>query len=207
MMRNTNLLSDKFFRDNFFISSFGRRFYQDPFFSSEINPLPFYDLDKEFETFGMENFCIDKDLYKLGSLGNNCRENSYISRSFVNTTSNGSDQPTKEYYNVESYLTTDENGKKIGESKTSYENTAKGIRKASHQKLLGERGYREVHEKEINKDESNVRRIYNNLTDQELESFEKEFNDHKQKISVGSLKDDDSNRIQDKTKENKYLNN
>jgi hypothetical protein len=56
-------------------------------------------------------------------------------------------QPEKETYKAQTIRQTDMDGKRIQESQQAYQNTKTGVEKASHERLLNDKGHKVVKER------------------------------------------------------------
>jgi hypothetical protein len=70
----------------------------------------------------------------------------------------------------------------IGESKMAYENNAKGIKKAAHEKHLDNKAYKIVKEKELNAEEEIESNYFKGMNESELNDFNSEFCRYKEKV-------------------------
>jgi hypothetical protein len=78
-------------------------------------------------------------------MGNNKGQGSFIQQSYVSSVKyNQNGQPEKETYTAQTVRQTDKDGKRIQESQQAYKNTGTGIEKASHERLLNDRGHKIV---------------------------------------------------------------
>lgn len=192
-----NSNNNDFFGDSLFpTTSLSNRFFNDPFFARERNFDRFFgDFDESFGHYGNsnrnnhgndnetnENF-FNSRFGEISNLNQNMPGSSFVSKSYCSTVSyNGSGEPVREVFKSESYNTVDASGKKIGESKTAYENTAKGIQKAAHEKHLDDKAYKIVKEKELNSGEEIESNYYKGLNENDLDQFNSEFTQHKEKV-------------------------
>jgi hypothetical protein len=68
-----------------------------------------------------------------------------IQRSYVSSVKyNGEGQPETESYKSQSIRQTDKDGRRIQETQQAYQNTASGLEKASHERLLDDKGHKVV---------------------------------------------------------------
>lgn len=187
------------FESSLFPSSISNRFNNDPFFSRAMNFDSFFgDFDQRFDNSTInnnnqnnfnnnfeDNFLNSR--FDLSNMNQNTPGSHFVSKSYCSTVSyNGSGEPIREVFKSEAYNTVDQTGKKIGESKTAYENTAKGIQKAAHEKHLNDKAYKVVKEKELNTGEEIESNYYKGLNENELNDFNSEFTRYKDEVKNNS---------------------
>jgi hypothetical protein len=107
---------------------------------------------------------------------------SYVSK--VNYAENGQQQ--RETYQTQSIKQIDKDGTNIQEKQQAYQNTKTGIKKAAHERMLNEKAHKIV--KKINKTtgEDYEHNFYQGMNSSDLESFNKEYSRHRNKINLGN---------------------
>lgn len=179
--------NDFFESSSLFPTSLRNRFTNDSFFSRERNFNSFFsDFDQSFANVQNSNFNENKTENNDSNVNNNVNYSPgshFVSKSYCSSFSyNGSDEPIREVFKSESYKTVDSNGRKIAESKSAYENTAKRIQKAAHEKHLDDKAYKIVKEKELISGEEIESNYFKGLSENELNQFNSEFGIFKEQV-------------------------
>ena len=158
----------------------------------------FSDFDFHFPTFHnplFDDFDIFLDSFKLldnkkntnmlkrkRSNNNNSNNNStFVTKYCCSKIENNNGKPYEETYESES-INQNNDGHKISEKKELYKNTKKGIQKAAQQKILDGKGTKTIKEKNINTGALNEKNIVKGMKKNEVENFNKNFNEYKEKV-------------------------
>jgi hypothetical protein len=116
-------------------------------------------------------------------MGNNRGAGSYIQQSYVSSVKYNKDgQPEKETYKTQMIRQTDKDGKRIQETQQAYQNSQTGIEKASHERLLNDRGHKVVKQRNRNQGEELEHNYFKGIGENDLQQFENEYNDYRGKV-------------------------
>jgi len=74
-------------------------------------------------------------------------------------------------------------GHSISEKQEAYKNTMTGVQKASHQRLLDNRGTKTIKERNINTGEQSEHNLIQGMTEGEVNDFNNQFNDYRQRVN------------------------
>jgi hypothetical protein len=80
-------------------------------------------------------------------------------------------QPETETYKSQMIRQTDKDGKRIQETQQAYQNTKNGIQKASHERLLNDRGHKIVKQRNRQLDEELEHNYYKGMGESKLLSY------------------------------------
>ncbi len=109
---------------------------------------------------------------------------SYYQKSYVSTVKYDKDgRPHKESYQSQTIKQTDKDGQKIQESQQAYQNTKTGIQKASHERLLNDKGHKVVRQRNRNLAEQYEHNYFKGMNEGDLPQFENEYNNYRQKVN------------------------
>jgi len=165
-------------------------FFDDEFFSPS---LPFtdisrvqipkpkikkFDIDEEFDT-KEDNLNKDFDPYFKND-NKNFTSKSFSSHSyFTSSSQEGQGEPKIEKFE-KSVFTSNKEGKKVGESRSKYENSGQGIKKEAHVKKIDEKTYKIIKENKQNSNEEVEHRVYRGITGEEVNDFESQFEKYRE---------------------------
>jgi len=179
--QNSNL--DHFFND----------FLNKPYFGIDDFSDPFDDV---FSNFGfgrnhIQNLIGDMN-QQMSNLQNNlvnvnnqnlrgANKGTMISQAYVSKVDYSSGQPVKESYQSRAIRQVGDDGHRISEKQEAYKNS-NGIQKAAHQRLLDDRGAKLIKQRNKNTGEQEEHNIFRGMNEGDLENFNREYNDYRQKV-------------------------
>ena len=145
--------------------------------------LLFDDFDNFFTPFRLIDNKKNSDMLKRKRSNNikNNNNSTYVSKYYCSKIENNNGKPYEETYESES-INQNNDGHKISEKKELYKNTKKGIQKAAQQKILDGKGTKTIKEKNINTGALNEKNIVKGMKKNEVENFNKNFNEYKEKV-------------------------
>ena len=154
------------------------------------NPFDHLMNDMHFPSFNQQikNFFdtgntqrIESKTFKTGSP--NAGHGTVFSKSYVSTTKYGPDgKPQRETYQTQSINQVGNDGHRIQEKQEAYKNTASGVEKASHQRMLDNKGHKYVRERNRNTGEHTEHNIFKGMQESDLGGFNNEYNSYGEKI-------------------------
>ena len=168
-------------------------FMNRPFFGMDDFSDPFDDM---FSGFGFGRHNLGNLLGDMNNEFNNMEVNlingsnhnmrgankgTVISQSYISKIDYSSGQPIQESYQSRSIRQIGEDGHKISEKQEAYKNS-NGIQKAAHQRLLDNRGAKLIKQRNKNTGEQEEHNIYRGMNEEDLDNFNKEYNDYRQKV-------------------------
>jgi hypothetical protein len=171
--------------DNFVSKAFG-----DDFFESGFGDFGYPSIGNRLSSFGHNRFELEQENDPFGSnIFNNImrfdsniskgnKNGTVISKSYVSSMQydkNGN--PIKKEFQSQSIDQYDKDGTKISEKRHEYRDSEKGIKQASHQRMLNDHGHKIVKTKDYKKNEENESHYYKGMNENESEGFHKRFND------------------------------
>ena len=117
-------------------------------------------------------------------MGNNNIPGSYYQKSYVSTVKYDRDgRSHRESYQSQTIKQTDRDGRRIQESQQAYQNTKTGIEKASHERLLNDKGHKIVKQRNKNIREQYEHNYFKGMNENDLAQFDNEYNDYRRKIN------------------------
>ena len=168
-------------------------FMNRPFFGIDDFSDPFDDM---FSGFGFGRHNLGNLLGDMNNEFNNMQVNlingnnhnirgankgTVISQSYISKVDYSSGQPVQESYQSRSIRQIGEDGHKISEKQEAYKNS-NGIQKAAHQRLLDNRGAKLIKQRNKNTGEQEEHNIFRGMNEEDLDNFNKEYNDYRQKV-------------------------
>ena len=105
-----------------------------------------------------------------------------ISKTYMSKMDYSGGQPHEESYQSQSIKQFGEGGHNISERQEAYKNSRTGMQKAAHQRLLDDRGTKLIKQRNVNTGEQSQHNIYKGLQENELDSFNKQYNDYREKV-------------------------
>ena len=138
--------------------------------------------DKMFDAFQFPSF--NNSFKHFFQDPHNGSEGTCFSKSYVSSTKfNEKGEPETETYQTQSIKHTDKDGHKINEKQEAYKNTLSGVEKVSHQKLLDGKGHKIIQERNKKTGKKSQHDIFKKMKESDLEKFNKEYNDYREKTN------------------------
>ena len=91
-------------------------------------------------------------------------------------------QPHQECYQSQSINQIGKDGHKISERQEAYKNSRTGVQKAAHQRILDDKGMKQIRQRNINTGAQEEHNIFKGMREDELNDFNKNYNDYRNKI-------------------------
>ena len=91
-------------------------------------------------------------------------------------------RPHQESYQSQSINQIGRDGHKISERQEAYKNSRTGVQKAAHQRILDDKGMKQIRQRNINTGEQEEHNIFKGMREEELNDFNKNYNDYRTKI-------------------------
>ena len=91
-------------------------------------------------------------------------------------------RPHQESYQSQSINQIGRDGHKISERQEAYKNSRTGVQKAAHQRVLDDKGMKQIRQRNINTGEQEEHNIFKGMREEELNDFNKNYNDYRNKI-------------------------
>lgn len=104
-----------------------------------------------------------------------------ISKSYCSKVDYRDGKPHQECYQSQSINQFDKEGHKISERQEAYKNS-NGVQKAAHQRILDDKGTKQIRERNINTGFQEEHNIFKGMKEDELENFNQYYNDYRQKV-------------------------
>lgn len=134
------------------------------------NKIPYGDYDRS------SGANINKGMSRPGAF-----PGTVLCKSYISTTKMNKDgKPEKECFQSQS-INQYHDGHRIQERQEAYKNSYSGVEKAAHQRMLDDRGHKCVRERNRNTGEQNEHNLYKGMQENELEGFNNQFNDMRNK--------------------------
>ena len=105
-----------------------------------------------------------------------------ISKSYCSKVDYRDGQPHQECYQSQSINQIGQDGHKISEKQEAYKNSRTGIQKAAHQRLLDDKGMKQIRQRNINTGAQEEHNIFKGMQESELDNFNQNYNDYRNKI-------------------------
>ena len=105
-----------------------------------------------------------------------------ISKSYCSKVDYRDGQPHQECYQSQSINQIGQDGHKISEKQEAYKNSRTGIQKAAHQRILDDRGMKQIRQRNINTWAQEEHNIFKGMQENELDNFNQHYNDYRNKI-------------------------
>ena len=105
-----------------------------------------------------------------------------ISKTYMSKVDYSSGQPHEESYQSQAIKQFGEGGHNISERQEAYKNSYTGVQKASHQRLLDDRGTKMIKQRNVNTGEQSQHNLYKGIQESDLDNFNKEYNDYREKV-------------------------
>ena len=91
-------------------------------------------------------------------------------------------RPHQECYQSQSINQIGKDGHKISEKQEAYKNSRTGVQKAAHQRILDDKGLKQIRQRNINTGVQEEHNILKGMREEELNDFNKNYNDYRNKI-------------------------
>jgi hypothetical protein len=105
-----------------------------------------------------------------------------ISKSYCSKVDYRDGQPHQECYQSQSINQIGQDGHKISEKQEAYKNSRTGIQKAAHQRLLDDKGLKQIRQRNVNTGAQEEHNIFKGMQENELDNFNQYYNDYRNKI-------------------------
>ena len=105
-----------------------------------------------------------------------------LSKTYVSKIDYSGGQPHEESYQSQAIKQFGEGGHNISERQEAYKNSYTGVQKAAHQRLLDDRGTKLIKQRNVNTGEQSQHNIYKGIQENELDSFNQQYNDYRDKV-------------------------
>ena len=105
-----------------------------------------------------------------------------ISKSYCSKVDYRDGQPHQECYQSQSINQIGQDGHKISEKQEAYKNSRTGIQKAAHQRILDDKGMKQIRQRNINTGAQEEHNIFKGMQENELDNFNQHYNDYRNKI-------------------------
>ena len=180
LIERSNLMNE-FFND--FVSEpfFGIDDFSDPFeemFFDGRMRRKFNNLLRDMESeFSNMNNIINVNNHKRRGVN----KGTMISQSYISKIDYSSGEPVKESYQSRSIRQIGDDGHRISEKQEAYKNS-NGIQKAAHQRILDNKGAKLIKQRNKNTGEQEEHNIYKGMNDSDLDNFNREYNDYRNKV-------------------------
>ncbi len=194
-------LEEEFFKDM-------KMDIKDDFIDPMDNLFNFEDIEEKMFKNNF-NLLLDKEDQKHPRKKgkNNYKDGTVFSRVYCSSYNNINGKEHEEKYKSESIKQMN-NGRNISECKESYKNSD-GVCKTSLQRGLDKKGQKVIREKNIKTGENKEHKIYKGMKENEINIFDKEYNDYSEKIgfkknyqnlrSLGTFEKDNKKLLTDGT--------
>ena len=105
-----------------------------------------------------------------------------ISKSYCKKVDYRDGQPHQECYQSQSINQIGQDGHKISEKQEAYKNSRTGVQKAAHQRILDDRGMKQIRQRNINTGAQEEHNIFKGMKEDEMDNFNQNYNDYRNKI-------------------------
>ena len=105
-----------------------------------------------------------------------------ISKSYSSKVDYVDGQPHQECYQSQSINQIGQDGHKISEKQEAYKNSMTGVQKAAHQRILDDKGIKQIRKRNINTGDQEEHNIFKGMREEEMDDFNKNFNEYRNKI-------------------------
>ena len=105
-----------------------------------------------------------------------------ISKSYCSKVDYRDGQPHQECYQSQSINQIGQDGHKISEKQEAYKNSRTGVQKAAHQRVLDDKGMKQIRQRNIITGAQEEHNIFKGIQEQELDNFNRNYNDYRNKI-------------------------
>ncbi len=105
-----------------------------------------------------------------------------ISKSYCSKVDYRDGQPHQECYQSQSINQIGQDGHKISEKQEAYKNSRTGVQKAAHQRVLDDKGMKQIRQRNVNTGVQEEHNIFKGMQESELDNFNQHYNDYRNKI-------------------------
>jgi hypothetical protein len=113
--------------------------------------------------------------------------------------------PHEECYQSQS-INQIKDGHKISEKQEAYKNSKTGVQKAAHQRILDDKGTKQIRKRNIKTGEQEEHNIFKGIKEEELDQFNESYNDYRNKIGFQNhYKHLNSMKINKNVKKHNYI--
>ena len=105
-----------------------------------------------------------------------------ISKSYCSKVDYRDGQPHQECYQSQSINQIGQDGHKISEKQEAYKNSRTGVQKAAHQRVLDDKGMKQIRQRNVNTGAQEEHNIFKGMQESELDNFNQHYNDYRNKI-------------------------
>ena len=137
-----------------------------------------YNMNQTYEglqPMGASNF---QSFFSMQGVG----PGTVISKSYSSKIDYIDGQPHQEFYQSQSINQIGQDGHKISEKQEAYKNSRTGVQKAAHQRILDDKGIKQIRKRNINTGDQEEHNIFKGMREDEMDTFNKNFNDYRNKI-------------------------
>ena len=137
-----------------------------------------YNMNQTYEglqPMGTSNF---QSFFSMQGVG----PGTVISKSYSSKVDYIDGQPHQECYQSQSINQIGQDGHKISEKQEAYKNSRTGVQKAAHQRILDDKGIKQIRKRNINTGDQEEHNIFKGMREDEMDTFNKNFNDYRNKI-------------------------
>ena len=124
---------------------------------------------------GMNNFHEFMSMEGMGP-----ETGTVISKSYCSKIDYRDGQPHEECYQSQS-INQIKDGHKISEKQEAYKNSRTGVQKAAHQRILDDKGTKQIRQRNVNTGVQEEHNIFKGMREEELDDFNQKYNDYRQK--------------------------
>ena len=124
---------------------------------------------------GMNNFHEFMSMEGMGP-----ETGTVISKSYCSRIDYRDGQPHEECYQSQS-INQIKDGHKISEKQEAYKNSRTGVQKAAHQRILDDKGTKQIRQRNVNTGDQEEHNIFKGMREDELDDFNEKYNDYRQK--------------------------
>ena len=125
---------------------------------------------------GMNNFHEFMSMEGMGP-----ETGTVISKSYCSKIDYRDGQPHEECYQSQS-INQIKDGHKISEKQEAYKNSRTGVQKAAHQRILDDKGTKQIRQRNVNTGVQEEHNIFKGIQEHELDNFNRNYNDYRNKI-------------------------
>ena len=105
-----------------------------------------------------------------------------IAKSYCSKVDYRDGQPHQECYQSQSINQIGQDGHKISEKQEAYKNSRTGVQKAAHQRILDDKGMKQIRQRNINTGAQEEHNIFKGMQEDELDNFNQNYNEYRNKI-------------------------
>jgi hypothetical protein len=105
-----------------------------------------------------------------------------ISKSYCSKVDYRDGQPHQECYQSQSINQIGQDGHKISEKQEAYKNSRTGVQKAAHQRILDDKGMKQIRQRNVNTGTQEEHNIFKGMREDEMDNFNQNYNDYRSKI-------------------------